>query len=171
MSGQGYGEEDVTKFPSKPIMFIMPVPPGGTIELGCRLITKEAEKSLKQPIVMVNKPGSALTVGTAALASAKPDGYTIGFSGGPPLFLAALLEKVPYDLIKDIRTIIQIETPTFRGRREGRFFLQDGKGSDRDLQNRTQEIDLRDDWCKQHGALNDGAGRETRRRANHAHPL
>jgi tripartite-type tricarboxylate transporter receptor subunit TctC len=91
VSGQGYGEEDVAKFPSKPIMFIMPVPPGGTIELGCRLLTKEAETSLKQPIVMVNKPGSALTVGTAAVASAKPDGYTIGFSGGP----AAVLDAAP----------------------------------------------------------------------------
>jgi tripartite-type tricarboxylate transporter receptor subunit TctC len=62
---------------------------------------------------MINKPGSALTVGTAAVASAKPDGYTIGFSGGPPLFLTPLLEKVPYDPIKDIRTIIQIGAPTF----------------------------------------------------------
>jgi tripartite-type tricarboxylate transporter receptor subunit TctC len=112
-SGQGYGQEDIAKFPSKPIMFIMPVPPGGTIELGCRLLTKEAEKSLKQPIVMVNKPGSALTVGTAAVASAKPDGYTIGFSGGPPLFLTPLLEKVPYDPIKDIRTVIQTGAPMF----------------------------------------------------------
>jgi len=112
-SGRGYSQEDVAKFPSKPITFIMPVPPGGTIELGCRLLTKEAEKSLKQPIVMVNKPGSALTVGTAAVASAKPDGYTIGFSGGPPLFLTPLLEKVPYDPIKDIRTIIQIGAPSF----------------------------------------------------------
>ncbi len=112
-SGQGYADEDAAKFPSKPIMFIMPVPSGGTIELGCRLLTKEAEKTLKQPIVMINKPGSALTVGTAAVASAKPDGYTIGFSGGPPLFLTPLLEKVPYDPIKDIRTIIQIGAPTF----------------------------------------------------------
>ncbi len=107
LCGAGLGQEDVSKFPSKPITHIVPVPPGGPTDLAVRLICKEAEKYLKQPIVIVNKPGGALTVGTAAIASAKPDGYTIGYSGGPPLFLTPILEKVPYDPIKDIRTVIQ----------------------------------------------------------------
>ncbi|HME44054.1 MAG TPA: tripartite tricarboxylate transporter substrate binding protein [Syntrophorhabdales bacterium] len=102
-----YAQEDVSKFPSKPITYIVPVTPGTGTDLSVRLIAKEAEKFLKQPIVVVNKPGGALTLGTAAIATAKPDGYTIGFSGGPPLFLTPLLEKVPYDPIKDIRSIMQ----------------------------------------------------------------
>ncbi|MGD0235183.1 MAG: tripartite tricarboxylate transporter substrate binding protein [Syntrophorhabdales bacterium] len=105
--GPGYSQEDPAKFPSKPITHIVPVPPGGPTDLAVRLICREAEKYLKQPIVIVNKPGGALTVGTAAIATAKPDGYTIGYSGGPPLFLTPLLEKVPYDPIKDIRSVIQ----------------------------------------------------------------
>ncbi len=108
VSGQVYGQDAVANYPSKAIQFIVPLPPGGPTDLGCRLIAKEAEKYLKQPIVVINKPGGALTVGTAALAKAKPDGYTIGYSGGPPLFITPLLEKVPYDAPKDIRTIIQI---------------------------------------------------------------
>ncbi|HVN24556.1 MAG TPA: tripartite tricarboxylate transporter substrate binding protein [Syntrophorhabdales bacterium] len=107
LCGPGFGQEDVAKFPSKPITHIVPVPPGGPTDLAVRLICKEAEKYLKQPIVIVNRPGGALTVGTAAIATAKPDGYTIGYSGGPPLFLTPLLEKVPYDPIKDIRSVIQ----------------------------------------------------------------
>jgi tripartite-type tricarboxylate transporter receptor subunit TctC len=103
---QGYGQEDVAKFPSKPITYIVPVPPGGPTDLAVRLIAKELEKYLKQPVVVVNKPGGALTVGTAALAKSKPDGYTVSFSGGPPLFQTPLLDKVPYDPIKDIRTIM-----------------------------------------------------------------
>ena len=103
----GYGQEDISKFPSKPITYIVPVTPGTGTDLSVRLIVKEAEKYLKQPIVVVNKPGAALTLGTAAIATAKPDGYTIGFSGGPPLFLTPLLEKVPYDPIKDIRSVMQ----------------------------------------------------------------
>ena len=105
--GPGYGQEDPARFPSKPITHIVPVPPGGPTDLAVRLICKEAEKFLKQPIVIVNRPGGALSVGTAAIATAKPDGYTIGYSGGPPLFLTPLLEKVLYDPIKDIRTVIQ----------------------------------------------------------------
>ncbi len=107
LCGPGYSQEDAAKFPSKPVTHIVPVPPGGPTDLAVRLICKEAEKYLKQPIVIVNKPGGALTVGTAAIATAKPDGYTIGYSGGPPLFLTPLLEKVPYDPIKDIRSVIQ----------------------------------------------------------------
>jgi tripartite-type tricarboxylate transporter receptor subunit TctC len=107
LSGPGYGQEDVAKYPSKPITHIVPVPPGGPTDLAVRLICREAEKYLKQPIVIVNRPGGALAVGTAAIATAKPDGYTIGYTGGPPLFLTPLLEKVPYDPIKDIRSIIQ----------------------------------------------------------------
>ena len=107
LAGSGYPQEDVSKFPSKPITFIVPVPPGGPTDLSIRLITKEAEKQLKQPIVVLNKPGAALTIGTAAIAASKPDGYTIGYSGGPPIFLTPLLEKVPYDSLKDIRIIMQ----------------------------------------------------------------
>ncbi len=107
LGGAAYAQEDPSKFPSKPITHIVPVPPGGPTDLAVRLICKEAEKFFKQPIVIVNRPGGALTVGTAAIATAKPDGYTIGYSGGPPLFLTPLLEKVPYDPIKDIRTVIQ----------------------------------------------------------------
>jgi tripartite-type tricarboxylate transporter receptor subunit TctC len=105
--GPGYSQEDVAKYPSKPVTHIVPVPPGGPTDLAVRLICREAEKYLKQPIVIVNRPGGALAVGTAAIATAKPDGYTIGYSGGPPLFLTPLLEKVPYDPIKDIRSVIQ----------------------------------------------------------------
>ncbi len=107
LSLPAYSQEDLAKFPSKPVTHVVPVPPGGPTDLAVCLICKEAEKYLKQPVVVVNRPGGALTVGTAAIATAKPDGYTIGFSGGPPLFLTPLLEKVPYDPIKDIRTVIQ----------------------------------------------------------------
>ncbi len=107
LCGSGYTQEDVSRFPSKPITYIVPVTPGTGTDLSVRLIAKEAERFLKQPVVVVNKPGGALTLGTAAIATAKPDGYTIGFSGGPPLFLTPLLEKVPYDPIKDIRSVMQ----------------------------------------------------------------
>lgn len=103
----GYAQEDAAKFPSKPVTFIVPLPPGGPTDLSCRLVAKEAEKHLKQPVVMLNKPGAALTIGMAAIAVSKPDGYTIGYSGGPPIFLVPLMEKVPYDPLKDFRVVMQ----------------------------------------------------------------
>ena len=105
--GMGYSQEDISKYPSKPITYIVPIPPGTGTDLSVRLMARELEKQLGQTIVVVNKPGAALTIGTAAVASAKPDGYTIGFSGGPPLFFTPLLEKVPYHPLKDLRMVTQ----------------------------------------------------------------
>jgi tripartite-type tricarboxylate transporter receptor subunit TctC len=103
----GVAQEDVSKYPSKPINFISPVPPGQGTDLSIRLLAKELEKILGQPVVVLNRPGAALTIGAAAVAAAKPDGYTIGFTGGPPLYFTPLLEKVPYDPIKDLRMVAQ----------------------------------------------------------------
>ena len=98
---------DSQGFPNKPINFIVPSPPGGSTDLVYRLICKEAEKFLGQPIVIVNKPGASFSVGIAAIAVAKPDGYTIGYAGHPGMFVMPLTGKVPYHPIKDIREIMQ----------------------------------------------------------------
>jgi tripartite-type tricarboxylate transporter receptor subunit TctC len=98
------------KYPTRPITFIIPYPAGGNTDLASRLLAKEAEKYLGQPIVPINKTGAA--VGTAAITTAKPDGYTIGF-GGHSLFLTPLLENVPYHPIKDIRYVMQFGSFNF----------------------------------------------------------
>jgi tripartite-type tricarboxylate transporter receptor subunit TctC len=104
----GYPQEaEIAKYPSRPVTFIVPVPPGGTTDLVCRLISKEAEKFLGQPIVILNKPGASFTIAISAIASSKPDGYTIGYAGHPGLFVVPLTEKVPYHPVKDLRQIMQ----------------------------------------------------------------
>jgi tripartite-type tricarboxylate transporter receptor subunit TctC len=106
----GVAQEDVAKYPSRAITYVCPSPPGTGVDLSTRLMAKELEKILGQSVVVVNKPGAALVVGTAAVATAKPDGYTIGFTGGPPLYFTPLLEKVPYDPLKDLRMVSQFGT-------------------------------------------------------------
>ena len=68
-------------FPSKPITLIVPWPTGGGSDLSMRLVAEEASKVLGQPIVVVNKPGAGGAAGTRDIASAEPDGYTIGMVG------------------------------------------------------------------------------------------
>lgn len=106
-AGHAVAAQSDSKFPVKPITFIVPVPPGGGTDLACRLISKEAEKFLGQPIVVVNKPGGSFTVGIAAIAASKPDGYTVGYAGHPGLFVPPLTEKIPYDPVNDLREIMQ----------------------------------------------------------------
>jgi tripartite-type tricarboxylate transporter receptor subunit TctC len=102
--------EEIAKYPSRPITFIDPLPAGTPTDLAHRLISKRAEKYLGQPIVIVNKPGGGTTIGMAAIAAAKPDGYTIGHSSVSGLLLIPHLEKLPYNPIKDFRQILQYST-------------------------------------------------------------
>jgi tripartite-type tricarboxylate transporter receptor subunit TctC len=66
-------------YPTKTITMICPYPPGGVTDLGARALAESMEKHLKQPVVVVNKVGGGTTVGGYAVASSKPDGYTLGF--------------------------------------------------------------------------------------------
>jgi tripartite-type tricarboxylate transporter receptor subunit TctC len=96
-----------SRFPSHPITFINPVPAGAASDMCFRMISKEAEKFLGQPIVVVNKTGGSFTVGIAAISGSKPDGYTIGYAGHPGMFVLPLTEKVPYHPVNDLREIMQ----------------------------------------------------------------
>ena len=65
------------KFPSRPITMIVAFPPGGVADITGRPTAAALEKILKQPVTVVNRPGAAGAVGNAAVANARPDGYTI----------------------------------------------------------------------------------------------
>lgn len=65
------------KFPSHPITMVVPFPPGGVADQTGRPVAAGMEKFLKQPVVASNKAGAGGAVGMAAVANAKPDGYTI----------------------------------------------------------------------------------------------
>lgn len=70
-----------TPFPTKPITFIVPWPPGGTGDITCRIIATGMEKVLKKPVVVKNVPGAGSMVGAKELIDSKPDGYTICLLG------------------------------------------------------------------------------------------
>jgi tripartite-type tricarboxylate transporter receptor subunit TctC len=64
-------------WPVRPILLVVPFPPGGVVELVGRPLGASMEKFLKQPVVITNKPGAAGAVGNAFVASAEPDGYKL----------------------------------------------------------------------------------------------
>ena len=64
-------------FPTRAITLIVPFPPGGVAEITGRPTAMAMEKILKQPMALVNRPGAGGAVGNAAVANAKPDGYTL----------------------------------------------------------------------------------------------
>jgi len=64
-------------YPVRPILMVVPFPPGGVVELVGRPLAASMEKFLKQPVVITNKPGAAGAVGNAYVATAEPDGYKV----------------------------------------------------------------------------------------------
>jgi len=99
--------QEVSKYPDRPINFVIAALPGSAPDLASRLICREAEKILGQPIIPVNKTGGSFTIGTAAIAAAKPDGYTIGVALGPATFVVPHIGKIAYNPVKDLQWIMQ----------------------------------------------------------------
>ena len=64
-------------YPSKPVSIVVPYPPGGQADLAARPLANSLHQILKQPFVVINRPGASGAVGNRAVATAAPDGYTI----------------------------------------------------------------------------------------------
>ena len=100
-------------YPNKPISLIVPLVPGGLADVGARILADGLKNQLKQPVVVVNRPGGATTIGGAAVASAKPDGYTLGYSiqAGTALMpeVYNFFVSAPYSS-KDLRVISTVNS-------------------------------------------------------------
>src|SRR6185295_8810087 len=66
-------------YPSKAVNFIVPFPPGGRTDLTARAVGQFLKDELRQPVVIVNKPGASGVLGAREVSAAAPDGYTLGF--------------------------------------------------------------------------------------------
>jgi tripartite-type tricarboxylate transporter receptor subunit TctC len=92
-------------FPTKPIKLIVPFPPGGPNDIIARVVGQRMSELTKQPIVIENRSGQAGVLGTDAVAKAAPDGYTIGITSASSLVINPSLEKMPYDVRKDLAPV------------------------------------------------------------------
>ena len=98
-------------WPSRPITLIVPFAAGGNNDVSGRILARKLSDLLGQSVVVENKTGAGGTVGAAAVASAKPDGYTLGFlSSGPVAASVSLMKTLPYDPRKDLQPIARVTT-------------------------------------------------------------
>jgi tripartite-type tricarboxylate transporter receptor subunit TctC len=101
---------DAQTFPDHAIRLIVPFPPGGPNDVIARVIGQRMAELLKQPVVIDNRGGAGGTVGTDALAKARPDGYTIALSSAGALAISPSMEKVAYDSLRDLQPITLVAT-------------------------------------------------------------
>jgi len=92
-------------FPTKPIKLIVPFPPGGPNDIIARVVGQRMSELIKQPVIIENRSGQAGVLGTDAVAKAAPDGYTIGITSASSLVINPSLEKMPYDVRKDLAPV------------------------------------------------------------------
>ena len=97
------------EYPARSVTVMVPYPAGGVTDLAARALAESLEKHMKQPFVVVNKVGGATTVAGYTVASAKPDGYTLGFFPPAAVIPEAFtyFQEAPY-ASKDVRPISSI---------------------------------------------------------------
>lgn len=100
-------------WPTKPVKFIVPYPPGGTVDPLARLLGGKLVESLGQPFVVENRPGAGGLVGTGAAAKAAPDGYTFLFVFDNHAVNPALVANVPFDTLKDFAPVMLVGTAPY----------------------------------------------------------
>jgi tripartite-type tricarboxylate transporter receptor subunit TctC len=92
-------------YPAKPITLIAPWPAGGAVDALCRAVAPKLADRLGQSVIVENRPGAGSAIGTAAVAKALPDGYTLLVTSSTHVTNAALQSSVPYDPIKSFTPI------------------------------------------------------------------
>lgn len=101
-------------FPERTITIVVPFGAGGGTDVLGRILAERMSEGLGQPVIVENRPGAGGSIGTAAVAKAKPDGYTIllGTSSTHGIN-PALYSNLPYDAIKDFSPIGMVATNQF----------------------------------------------------------
>ncbi|HVJ25843.1 MAG TPA: tripartite tricarboxylate transporter substrate binding protein [Burkholderiales bacterium] len=97
-------------WPSRPIRFILPFPPGGGTDILGRLIGERLSAGLGQPVVTENRGGAGGNVGAEAAARSAPDGYTIVLVAPSLAISPSLYSKINYDPVKDFAPISLVAT-------------------------------------------------------------
>ncbi len=100
-------------WPSRPIRFIVPFPPGGSNDVMARLFAEHLPASLGQPVVVENKPGAGGNIATEFVARQPADGHTLLLSSNTHLVNAIFFAKLPYDPIGDFQTVSLVATLPF----------------------------------------------------------
>jgi tripartite-type tricarboxylate transporter receptor subunit TctC len=100
-------------WPSKPVKFIVPFPPGGTVDPLARLAGAKLGESLKQQFIVENRTGAGGVVGTASAAKSPADGYTFVFVFDSHAINPALVANLPFDTARDFAPVMLVGTAPY----------------------------------------------------------
>ena len=92
-------------YPARPIKVVVPYAAGGSTDQMARVIQQPLSEILGQPVIIENRAGAGGVIGTYSVVRAEPDGYTLVFGNTGPNAVGALMRKLPYDVLNDLKPI------------------------------------------------------------------
>jgi tripartite-type tricarboxylate transporter receptor subunit TctC len=95
------------EFPTKPISLIIPYPAGGATDVVIRPLAAAAKESLKQPVVIENKPGGGTAVGIGSIIGKRPDGYQLSIAA-TTIHRTSFISKISFDTVNDLTPILRV---------------------------------------------------------------
>lgn len=99
-------------YPNQQVRVVVATSPGGGLDTFSRMLASELTKRVKQQVLVENRPGAGTTIGTAVVAKAKPDGYTLLMNTSSFAISPAIYRKLPYDPLHDFEPITMgVSTP------------------------------------------------------------
>src|SRR3954465_7112438 len=93
-------------YPTKPVQVILAFTPGSAVDIVGRIVTAKLAEMWGQPVVNENRSGAGGSIGTAAVARAAPDGYTLLITSNAHTVNPAIFAQLPYDTLKDFTDIV-----------------------------------------------------------------
>ena len=109
-AGPALAAAPAADWPNKPVRFIVPFPPGGTVDPLARLLGTRLSAALGQQFIVDNRTGASGAIGTAIAAKANPDGYTYVFVFDTHGVNPALISNLPFDTLKDLAPVMLVAT-------------------------------------------------------------
>ncbi len=101
------------KYPDRPIRLVVPFAAGGNTDIFARVIGAKITEKLGQQVVVDNRGGAGATIGTAMVARAAPDGYTLLMVSGSHVVNPHIYKSLPYDTLKDFSPItLVVDVPS-----------------------------------------------------------
>jgi len=97
-------------WPTKPVKFVVPFPPGGSVDPLARILGARLADSLGQQFIVENKTGAGGSIGTAFVARSAPDGYTYVVVFDTHAVNPALIPNLPYDTVNDFAPVMLVGT-------------------------------------------------------------
>jgi tripartite-type tricarboxylate transporter receptor subunit TctC len=97
-------------WPSRPVRFVVPFPPGGSTDVAARTLADRLTRSMGAQFVVENRAGGGGAIGSTDVARAAPDGHTILFAADAITTLPLVVKNLQYDVLRDFAAITQVTT-------------------------------------------------------------